>query len=120
MILHEFPNLQWLKKQAEDRFTSKQAWGGQALATEGWPTVVLNAQAKNVLRDNILGPLSIFTNINGQSTITTGTKRVTVKEGFFFISNPNQHYTLEIDSKKKSRHSTFILENPLLKKFGAH
>jgi AraC family transcriptional regulator len=100
MILREFPNLQWLKKQAEERFANRRAWGGQALPTGGWPTVIINSQAKNVVRDNILGPLSIFTNISGQSTVTTGSKRSTIKEGFFFITNSSQHYTLEIDSKK--------------------
>src|SRR6185503_7717973 len=100
MILTEFPNLQWLKKQADDRFSNKRDRKGQVLAIAGWPSVILNAKSKNVIRDNILGPLSIFTNISGQSAITTDSKRSIIKEGFFYISNSRQHYTLEIDSLK--------------------
>jgi AraC family transcriptional regulator len=98
MILSEFPNLQWLKRQALDQFSNKRDWRGQTLLNSGWPTVILNAQTRNVVRDNILGPLSIFTNITGQSAVSTNSKRVIVKEGFFFLSNAQQHYTLEIDS----------------------
>lgn len=99
MILHEFPNLQWLKKQAEERFSNRRDWNGRALDSEGWPTVILNTRTRNVVRDNIRGPLSIFTNLNGQSTVTAS-KRLTVKEGFFCITNSRQHYTLEIDAKQ--------------------
>lgn len=100
MILTEFPNLQWLKSQAEARFSNKRAWNGQALPNSGWPTVILNTKSRNVVRDNILGPLSIFYNIVGESVVTTDSKRAVVKEGFFYISNAKQHYTLEIDSAK--------------------
>lgn len=100
MILHEFPNLQWLKKQAHERFSNKRDWNGRKLETAGWPNVILNTQTRQVVRDNILGPLSIFTNVSGQSTVTANAKRVTVKEGFFFITNSRQHYTLEIDTQK--------------------
>jgi len=100
MILHEFPNLQWLKNQAEDRFSNRKAWDGRTLSTAGWPTVILNTKTRQALRDNIRGPLSIFTNLSGQSIVSAGSKRMIVKDEFFCITNSSQHYTLEIDSQK--------------------
>lgn len=100
MILHEFPNLQWLKKQADERFSNQKAWDGSQLDSAGWPTVILNTQTRNTVRDNIRGPLSIFSNISGQSSVTADSKRIIIKEGFFCITNASQHYTLEIDSKQ--------------------
>src|SRR6478609_4554942 len=100
MILHEFPNLQWLRNQAEDRFSNRKAWDGRSLSKAGWPTVILNTKTRHTVRDNIRGPLSIFANLSGQSMVSSGSKRMTVKEDFFCITNSSQHYTLEIDSQK--------------------
>jgi AraC family transcriptional regulator len=97
MILREFPDLQWLRKQAEENFTTRQGWGGKNLPTKGWPTVLLNARTNHTYRDNIRGPLSIFTNITGTSSVECGKKKVRIQEGFFYVTNYDQHYTLGID-----------------------
>jgi len=103
MILHQFPDLQWLKQQAEQSFSDGKGWGGRILTRPGWPTVILNAQTKYVVRDDILGPLSIFTNISGASNVVVGRKRVVVKDDFFFLSNHGQRYTLEINSENQTQ-----------------
>lgn len=100
MLLKEFPDLQWLKKQAEDRFASRKTMQGAVLPNPGWPTVILNAETKQCHRDNIRGPLSVFTNIRGASAVVTGSKRVVVRPGFFYVTNHDQYYTLDI------RHTT--------------
>ncbi len=100
MILHQFPDLQWLKRQAEQRFINRRGLGGRVLPTEGWPTIILNTQTKNTYRDNIRGPLSLFTNIEGESSVAVPGRSVRIKEGFFYLSNPDQHYTLEVDETK--------------------
>jgi AraC family transcriptional regulator len=97
MILKDFPELQWLKKQAEERFSGKNGWGGRILPEKGWPTVILNVETNRTYRDNIRGPLSIFTNIAGESEVETGNHKVKIREGLFFITNHDQHYTLGID-----------------------
>lgn len=97
MIYRQFPDLQWLRQQAEEGFSNQKAWGGHTLPVAGWPTVILNVKAANICRDNIRGPLSVFTNISGKSRVTCGGKQVTVQGDHFFISNHDQHYTLEID-----------------------
>ena len=61
--------------------------------------MVLQVKTKEVVRDNIRGPLSIFTNLSGKSEITVDKKRVTVTPENFFISNAGQHYTLEVCEK---------------------
>ena len=102
MILKEFPDLVWLRMQAEKRFEEGRSWTGAKLAAKGWPNVVLNVSAQNIVRDNIRGPLSLFTNLSGESTVEVSRRRISIKEDFFFLSNHNQHYTLEI---KKGRPS---------------
>lgn len=65
MFCQSFPDLAWLKKQAESRFANQRGWNNQALSHTGWPTVILNVRAGETYRDNIPGPLSLFTNLNG-------------------------------------------------------
>ncbi len=99
MICKELPDLQWLKKQAEDGFANRQDWRGRMLPQKGWPTVIINATTSNTYRDNIRGPLSIFTNVSGSSTVQCGEKRAIVHPGFFYLTNHDQRYTLEINQK---------------------
>jgi AraC family transcriptional regulator len=100
MLVKEFPNLTWLKQQANQQFESKRGWDGKTLPHKGWPNVILNAKTSFTYRDNIKGPLSIFTNLSGESSVLTGRKSMKVKEGFFCISNPGEEYTLAIETKK--------------------
>ncbi|MFZ6012541.1 MAG: helix-turn-helix domain-containing protein [Bacteroidota bacterium] len=97
MVLREFPDLHWLKKQAEARFAGKKAWNGQTLPQNGWPTVVLNVETKGVFRDNIRGPLSIFSNLSGESLVTADRRTIRIREGFFFVTNHDQYYTLSVE-----------------------
>src|SRR5262245_24650754 len=96
MIFRQFPDLTWLKAQTEKRFADRKGWNGLTLSQEGWPTVILNVTTENTYRDNIRGPLSLFTNLSGESHVETGSKRVRIREGFFYLSNHDQHYTLDI------------------------
>lgn len=100
MVLHTFPDLQWLKKEAEASFSSGKNAAGNALQHKGWPTVVLNVSASDVHRDNIKGPLSVFANLSGESIVEADNRRVKIREGYFFITNPGQHYTLDIGNCK--------------------
>jgi AraC family transcriptional regulator len=96
MVYHQFPDLQWLKRQVETNFQNRTAWEGRKLPAGGWPTVVLNVATQNIYRDNIRGPLSIFSNVSGESQVAIDGKRVNIKEDLFFVTNPDQHYTLEV------------------------
>jgi AraC family transcriptional regulator len=99
MIFHQFPDLEWLKNQAEKRFSNKVGWEGRALQNSGWPTVILNVKTANIYRDNIRGPLSIFTNLAGESAVMAENRRISVKEDFFFVTNRDQRYTLSVDKQ---------------------
>lgn len=96
MLAHAFPNLEWLKKQANTSFADRKAINGKPLSIAGWPNVIMNAKASAVVRDGIKGPLSIFANISGQSAVTVDRYRVALPPGTFFLSNAGQFYTLEI------------------------
>ncbi len=98
VILHQFPDLQWLKKQAEDNFANRKDYAGRTLPTDGWPTVLLNVKSESIFRDNIRGPLSIFTNLSGSSVVACNGKRSNVHQGFFFVTNHDQRYSLEIEA----------------------
>jgi AraC family transcriptional regulator len=97
MILKAFPDLSWLKKEAEASFISGKNSLGTPLTHKGWPTVVLNVTASHVHRDNIKGPLSLFTNFNGESIVEADKRRVKIKSRYYFITNPGQYYTLDIE-----------------------
>jgi AraC family transcriptional regulator len=100
MILNQFPNLEWLKKQAHNSFADRKDAKGQTLDKKGWPNVILNVNAGETYRDNIKGPLSIFTNLCGESYVEVDNKTTLIKPGFFYITNQEQLYTLGIEKQK--------------------
>jgi AraC family transcriptional regulator len=102
MLYHTFPDLQWLKNQAENRFANRQAWGGQKLNRDGWPTVILNVKTTETFRDNIPGPLSLFSTVKGKSAVTVDNKRRPIPEDYFFLTNAGQRYTLEVEKNQPS------------------
>ncbi len=88
MIRHAFPDLSWLKNEVVQ-------WNADG---RGWPTLILNASAENILRPDVKGPLSVFLNISGTSHASVHGRRAQVDESVYFLTNPEQHYTLEINS----------------------
>lgn len=99
MLATAFPDLQWLKKQADTAFENRRSPSGEPLPSAGWPNVIMNTTASRVVRDNIRGPLSVFSNRKGESIVTADGKRVTLTPGIFFITNDEQYYTLEIGNR---------------------
>jgi AraC family transcriptional regulator len=102
MIFHQFPDLQWLKKQSETNFSNRKDYLGRSLPATGWPSVVLNVKSGSIYRDNIRGPLSIFTNVAGSSIVHCDQKRTEIHSGYFYVTNQSQRYTLEIEEKKSA------------------
>ena len=99
MILHEFPDLQWLKGQISQRFSNRVGWNNQRLETDCFPSVIIHTSAKEIHRPDITGPLSLFLNIRGTSHCKVDDRTVQINDGFFFVSNRLQSYTLEIRTK---------------------
>ena len=97
MILHEFPNLTWLKQQIGNGFGAGKGWDGTKLRHSGWPSVILNATVTQISRKEIKGPLSLFTNRKGKSTLKVNGRTVVLEPNTYFLTNPGQYYTLEID-----------------------
>lgn len=100
MILQEFPDLQWLKRQIDQRFQQRIGYGNRPLDAEGFPNVIIHTRARSVHRPDILGPVSLFLNLQGSSRCTVDNRTVAVPPDYFFISNCFQPYTLEIDSRQ--------------------
>src|SRR6185295_17568394 len=102
MLLHQFPDLQWLKRQAASQFADRTGVGGIKLKYAGWPSVILNTKTRSTCRPDIQGPLSIFTNLRGNSQVSAGNRKVTVTPDTYFISNTRQPYTLEVNEKTQT------------------
>lgn len=111
MILHEFPNINWLKSQIESRFANQLSWDGRKLPQPNWPNVIINTTAHHIVRDNIKGPLSIFSNFSGESYLTLEGRRIKVDTDCFLISNTDQIYTLEIDQNQTETFNVHFGEN---------
>jgi AraC family transcriptional regulator len=97
MILHEFPDLQWLKGQIARRWDNRMGWGNQCLDTDGFPSVIVHTVSRECFRPDIKGPFSIFLNLKGSSLCTVDGRTTRVGEGSYFISNEAQSYTLQIE-----------------------
>lgn len=100
MFIRQFPDINWLKAKIEARFQDRVGWKNTPLPTDGWPTLILNAKTQATFRDDIKGPFSVFLNLQGSSRVKSGGKSVNVNEDFFFLTNRDQSYTLEIESDK--------------------
>lgn len=84
LVRKSFPRLDWLKSRVNQ--------GG------AWPTLIMNATVSQNWRPDIRGPLTLFLNLRGTSHCAVEGYRVPINEDVFFISNPGQRYSLEIDS----------------------
>jgi AraC family transcriptional regulator len=100
MFATQFPDLKWLKEQAERRIFRGRLSDGSLAPPGGWPTVILNVQARNIYRNNIPGPLSLFSNWNGSSQLTTEGQTRHIPSDCFVLTNPGQRYTLEVGNSK--------------------
>jgi AraC family transcriptional regulator len=100
MILQQFPDLAWLKSQIAQRFKNRMGYGGIPLEQEGFPSVIINTQVKQAWRPDVVGPISLFLNLQGSSRCTVDNRSVTVPPDYYFLSNRFQPYTLEIESRQ--------------------
>lgn len=100
MILNDFPDIVWLKRQIEENFRSRKSFHGLELEHEGFPSVVINTKVNQSYRPDVRGPISLFMNLEGTSRCKVNNKTVVVPQGFFFVSNRFQQYSLEIESNK--------------------
>jgi AraC family transcriptional regulator len=85
----QFPDLDWLNRQIRHGFENNKG--------KGWPTVIMHTQSREAYRPDIKGPLSIFMNLKGESYCQTGPHPVLLDDAHYFISNSEQHYSLEIE-----------------------
>ena len=97
MILHEFPDLGWLKGQIARGFDNRLGWGSHCLETAGFPSVIIHTISHECYRPDIKGPFSFFLNVRGNSRCTVDGQTSSIGEGNYFISNQAQPYTLQVE-----------------------
>lgn len=98
MLIHQFPDIQWLKAKIREGFSDKKAINDIPLKHRGWPTVVLNTKTRLADRRDIQGPFSLFVNLTGSSTIGIEGKQYNINEQCYTLSNSGQHYDLIVDN----------------------
>lgn len=86
MILHAFPDIDWLKGQIARRWDN-----------HGFPSVIIHTVSRECFRPGIKGPFSFFLNLRGSSLCTVDGRTTRIGEGSYFISNDAQSYTLQIE-----------------------
>lgn len=96
MIIKQFPDINWLRRQAQTNFADKRVLGNQKLPKAGWPNVVLNTKCQGTERSDIVSPLSVFLNISGKSFVKVEGKQVLLAEDNYCIVNPGETYNLII------------------------
>jgi len=96
MILQQFPDLGWLKTKISQRFADRRGPGNLQLETDGFPSVIIHATTRQAYRPDVLGPISLFATIKGNTICTVDGRRMVVTEDTYCISNRQQNYTLEI------------------------
>jgi AraC family transcriptional regulator len=97
VILHEFPDIGWLKGQIARGFTNRLGWCDRPLDAEGFPSVIIHTKVRECFRPDIEGPFSFFLNIRGTSRCTVDRQTTRIDEDHYFVSNRSQPYTLQID-----------------------
>lgn len=100
MVLNQFPQLSWLKAQIIQGFADRRGPGNQLLETDGFPSVIINTKTKLAVRPGVKGPVSIFTNVSGTGFCTAEGRRMQVTDDVYCLTNSQQVYTLEIDSRQ--------------------
>ena len=97
MILHEFPDISWLKGQIARRWDNRMGWGNHCLDTDGFPSVIIHTVSRECFRPDVKGPFSFFLNLRGSSLCTVDGRTTRIGASTYFISNEAQSYTLQIE-----------------------
>jgi len=97
VILHEFPDLTWLKSQITHGFSNRLGWGNLPLDTEGFPSVIIHTKVRECFRPDIKGPFSFFLNIRGNSFCSVDRQTTLIDDDSYFVSNRSQLYTLRVE-----------------------
>jgi len=96
MILHEFPDITWLKSQIAEGFSNRLGWGNLPLEREGFPSVIIHTTVRECYRPDIIGPFSFFLNLRGNSSCSVDRQTTRIDEDNYFVSNDHQPYTLQV------------------------
>ncbi len=94
MVLQQFPDLRWLRRQAATNFHDRRDAQGRLHAKPGWPNVILHTAIKETERTDIKGPFSLFVNLRGHSTVRVEGRELVVKQDTCCITNQGQFYDL--------------------------
>ncbi len=96
MRLTQFPDIQWLRKQAQNNFQNGKGVNDQPLPQQGWPSVVLNTKSFGAERNGIKGPFSVFLNRSGKSLVKADGKTIELTDNNLCIVNQGDFYDLII------------------------
>ena len=102
MYLKEFPNIDWVRKNANNDFVNGRDYRGNTLRSAGWPNVILKVQSIGTERDQIKGPFSLFLNLAGKANVRLDHKWYGISDSFYCLSNEDEVYDLHIPMEQKA------------------
>ena len=102
MYLTEFPDIQWIRRNAAQGFSEGKDYRGNTLPDRGWPNVVLKVDSSHTERDHIKGPFSLFYNLQGKSLIGLDNQWYGVSDQFYCLSNQDQAFNLHIPKEQST------------------
>lgn len=102
MRLTQFPDIQWLRKQAQNDFQNGKGVNDQPLPQQGWPSVVLNTTSFGAERNGIKGPFSVFINLSGKSLVKAAGKTIELTNDNLCIVNKGDFYDLVIPEGQRT------------------
>lgn len=102
MRLTQFPDIQWLRKQAQNDFQNGKGINNQPLPQPGWPSVVLNTRSFGAERNGIKGPFSVFINLSGNSLVKAGGKTIELTNDNLCIVDKGEFYDLIIPEGQRT------------------
>ncbi len=102
MLLKEFPDINWIRRQSKNNFADGVAYNGSKIKSSGWPTVILNTQSFATERTNITAPFTIFMNLKGQSMVRIDKQSIPLSKNTFCLVQPGETYDLVIPDSEES------------------
>lgn len=92
MLVHEFPDLNWVRSLRNDA----------ASPVNTWKNIALNVKCRQVSRTGVESPYSLFLNKTGHSYCGVNKKQYRIEDDNFLLSRPGEQYDLIVDNLQQT------------------
>jgi AraC family transcriptional regulator len=92
MLVHEFPDINWVRGLRNDAMSPANKW----------KNIALNIKCKQVCRTGVESPYSLFMNRAGHSLCSVNKRQYRVETDCFLLTRPGEQYDLVIDNLQQT------------------